>query len=57
MKGMKKIVIVILIVMLGLLLSLKKPLNVVTSTSAQITKQNIGLPSDAVKRLRNILTP
>jgi len=54
---MKKIVIVILIGVLGLLLSFKKPIKVVQSTSSQVTTQNIGLPTQAVKDLRDILNP
>ena len=54
---MKKIIIIVIIVALGILLSFKKPIKIVQSTSAQVTEQNIGLPTQEVKNLRKILTP
>ena len=52
---MKKIIIILLVGALGILISFKKPIKIITGT--QMTEQNIGLPTQAVKDLRNILSP
>jgi len=51
---MKKVIVILLIGTLAIFLSIKKPIKV-QSKPTQITKQSIGLPTQAVKDLRTIL--
>jgi len=52
---MKKIIIIIVIGLLGLMLSISTPINIDKNPPTQITKNNIGLPPNAVKKLKDIL--